>query len=126
MIHVYFDGLCGLCAREIAYFRKRQKAQKIIWHDIAREPEVLSGTGLSQADALLFMRVRDEAGTLHSGVNAFITLWGVFPVWSRLARVLRWPGVHQVAEGIYWLFAQIRFRAYPHCRVSLKHTEVSK
>ncbi|MBO0346664.1 thiol-disulfide oxidoreductase DCC family protein [Roseibium limicola] len=121
MLTVFYDGKCGLCSREIAHFQKRQNTQNIVWHDIAHTPAALGGTGLSQSEALLFMRVRDDTGTVHSGVDAFIALWDQFPGWKALARLLRLPIAYQIAQALYHLFAHLRFRAYPHCRLSLQN-----
>ncbi|GAB4576628.1 MAG: DUF393 domain-containing protein [Roseibium sp.] len=119
MISVYYDGKCGLCSREIEYFKRRAPRNPVAWHDIARDPGPLDGTGLSQAEALLYMRVRDDAGTLHSGVDAFIVLWGQFRGWHLLAGILSLPGIHLSASAAYRFFAKVRFQRHPHCRASL-------
>lgn len=119
MISVYYDGMCGLCSKEIAYFKRRTPKRPILWHDIAHEPEQLVGTGLSQADALMFMRVRDKDGVLHSEVDAFIVMWGQFRGWALLAGLLSLPGVHGLANRVYRMFARYRFAKYPHCQASL-------
>ena len=120
MITVYFDGKCGLCAREIGYFKTRKPKQPIVWHDIANTPALLADTGLSQADALLYMRVRDDGGRLQTGVDAFITLWGQFAGWSLLARIGSLPGIYPLADRLYRFFAQRRFNRHPHCLASLQ------
>ncbi|MEP3045444.1 MAG: DUF393 domain-containing protein [Roseibium sp.] len=119
MISVFYDGKCGLCSREIAFFKKRTPKTPIMWFDIARHPEQLEGTGLSQSDALMFMRVRDANGRMHSEVDAFIAMWGQFSGWSLIARLLSLPGVHTLAGRLYRKFAQYRFSKYPHCQASL-------
>jgi predicted DCC family thiol-disulfide oxidoreductase YuxK len=119
LISVYYDGKCGLCAREIDYFKRHTPRTPVQWHDIARDPGLLEGTGLSQAEALLYMRVRDASGTLHAGVDAFIVLWGQFRGWRLLAGVLSLPGLHFLASAAYRVFARIRFQKHPHCRASL-------
>lgn len=120
MITVYYDGKCGLCSREIGYFKKRKPKRPIVWHDIANAPSLLADTGLSQSDALLYMRVRDETGVLRTGVDAFITLWGQFAGWSLLARLGSLPGIYTFADRLYRGFAQRRFNRNPHCLASLK------
>lgn len=119
MISVFYDGKCGLCSREIAFFKKRTPKNPIQWFDISRHPEHLEGTGLTQSDALMFMRVRDASGAMHSEVDAFIAMWGQFPGWSLIARLLSLPGVHSLAGLIYRKFAHYRFSKYPHCQASL-------
>jgi len=119
LISVYYDGKCGLCSREIGYFKKRVPKHPIVWHDIANEPSSLSDTGLSQAEALLYMRVRDAQGELQSGVDAFVVLWGQFSGWSLLARFVSLPGIYGLARRLYRFFARRRFDRHPHCRASL-------
>lgn len=119
MIAVYYDGKCGLCSREIGYFKTRPPKRPIVWHDIANDPSSLADTGLSQAEALLYMRVRDETGALRTGVDAFIVLWGQFSGWSMLARLVSVPGIYPLADRLYRMFAQRRFNRHPHCRASL-------
>lgn len=119
MISVFYDGKCGQCSREIAYFRKKTPRCPILWQDIATEPQLLNGTGLTQAEALLFMRVRDEEGRIKTGVDAFIILWSLFPGWALLARFLALPGIHALAGAGYGVFARYRFNKHPHCQASL-------
>ncbi|MEP2439153.1 MAG: DUF393 domain-containing protein [Roseibium sp.] len=118
MLTVYYDGKCGLCAREIAFFQKRKASAPIRWNDVARAPETLAGSGLSEAEALMFMRVADNKGQIHSGIDAFIVLWGQFSGWRLLARLLRIPLLYALPSRLYRVFAKLRFNAYPHCRLA--------
>ncbi|WP_417687422.1 thiol-disulfide oxidoreductase DCC family protein [Roseibium sp.] len=120
MISVFYDGKCGMCSREINYFRKRHPREPIMWHDIARHPESLDGTGISQADALMFMRVKDQSGEMKSGVDAFIVLWAQFTGWRVLAFLLARQPIKALAGKLYAVFAARRFAAYPHCRLAAK------
>ncbi|WP_417671159.1 thiol-disulfide oxidoreductase DCC family protein [Roseibium sp.] len=120
MISVYYDGKCGLCAREIGYFKKRIPRTPIMWHDIARNPESLAGTGVDQADALMFMRVKDAEGRLHSSVDAFIILWSQFKGWRTLASLVGRRPIRPLAEKLYAVFAARRFAAYPHCQIAAR------
>ncbi|NVK35009.1 MAG: DUF393 domain-containing protein [Rhodobacteraceae bacterium] len=119
MISVYYDGKCSLCSKEINYFKQRTPKHPILWHDIATHPEHLEDTGLSQSEALMFMRVRDATGTLHSEVDAFIVMWSQFSGWALLARALSVPGIYQLVGLVYRRFAAYRFAKYPHCKASL-------
>lgn len=125
MISVFYDGKCGLCAREIAFFRKRRAKTSIVWHDIARNPECLEGRGISQSEALMFMRVEDSDGRLYSGVDAFIVMWGQFRGWALLARLLALPGVYRLASHAYCTFARRRFARHTHCRLAAERDGTS-
>lgn len=119
MITVYYDGKCGQCSKEINFFKRRTPKHSIVWHDIAHEPDRLTGTGLSQADALMFMHVRDADGVMQSQVDAFIVLWRQFLGWSLLSRLVALPGVYHLTGVLYRAFAKVRFNRYPHCQASL-------
>lgn len=125
MISVFYDGKCGLCAREIAFFKKRRAKTSIVWHDIARNPESLKERGISQSEALMFMRVEDSDGRLHSGVDAFIVMWGQFRGWALIARLLALPGIHTLAGRAYGYFARKRFENHPHCRLAAEQDGTS-
>ncbi|WP_305988157.1 thiol-disulfide oxidoreductase DCC family protein [Roseibium sp. MMSF_3544] len=120
LITVFYDGKCGLCSREIGYYKKLKPRRSILWNDIAHEPQLLDGTGLTQADALLFLRTRDEHGTLHSGLDAFLVIWRQFRGWSLLGRLLSVPGIYSVTSWAYGQFARRRFARHAHCQASLE------
>lgn len=119
MIEVFYDGKCSLCSKEINYFKKRHPKHPMVWHDIANNPQRLEGTGLSQSEALMFMRVKDAHGRIRSGVDAFIVLWGQFPGWHLLSRFAALPGIHFIADKLYQQFARYRFVNHTHCQASL-------
>ncbi|MTI44102.1 putative DCC family thiol-disulfide oxidoreductase YuxK [Roseibium hamelinense] len=125
MITVFYDGKCGLCSREINYFKNRQPLKSIAWCDIARDPSVLSQRNILQSEALMFMRVEDETGKVHSRVDAFIVMWGQFRGWRMLARFLSLPGVHALANTAYGYFARRRFEGYGHCKVAAENDGVT-
>lgn len=125
MISVYYDGKCGLCSREIAYFKKRSPLQSITWHDIARNPGALDGQNVSQAEALMMMHVEDGSGKMHLGVDAFIVMWGQFRGWRLLAHILNWPVLYPLAGTAYRWFAKRRFDRYGHCQVAAKDEDTT-
>jgi predicted DCC family thiol-disulfide oxidoreductase YuxK len=120
VISVYYDGKCGLCSKEINFFKRRTPKHPILWHDIANDPAQLEGTGVSQAEALMFMHVRDAEGVMRTEVDAFIALWRQFSGWSLLSRFVSLPGIYQLAGVLYRMFAKVRFNRYPHCQASLE------
>jgi len=120
VISVYYDGKCGLCSKEINFFKQRAPKHPILWHDIANEPAQLDGTGVSQAEALMFMHVRDANGGMRTEVDAFIVLWRQFAGWAVLSRIVSLPGIYPLAGLLYRKFAKARFDRYPHCLASVK------
>lgn len=125
LIEVFYDGKCGLCAREIGYYKRLTPRHSIVWKDIANQPDLLAGTGLSQADALLYLRVKDQNGALQTGLDAFVVLWKQFRVWSALAWVAQLPGIYSAANFAYRRFAHARFKRHTHCQASLRDIHAS-
>ncbi len=123
MITVYYDGKCGLCSREIAYYRRIAPEGVFDWRDVARDPAPLREIGVSQADALRLLHARDDAGRLHVGVDAFIAVWRGLPWWRRLAPVAGAPVVRPAANWLYRRFATWRFQRLDHCRIAASGSE---
>ncbi len=76
---VYFDGSCPLCAREIAFYRRRCAGDAARWVDVSRESPAALGAGLTRDQALERFHVRRADGTLCSGADAFTELWAEMP-----------------------------------------------
>ncbi|NBX07903.1 MAG: DUF393 domain-containing protein [Proteobacteria bacterium] len=74
MVTVYFDGKCGLCAKEIRYYQKIAPAGIFSWCDIAHDPSLLAPLGISQADALRWLHTRDGAGNQRFAAYRFARL----------------------------------------------------
>ena len=62
MLTVYYDGKCGLCRREIEYYKRVAPADRFVWLDIATDPAGLADLDISQADALRRLHARDASG----------------------------------------------------------------
>lgn len=110
-ITVFFDGACPLCRREIAHYRRRDLAGRLTFLDIAEDPGPLSELGISQADALAALHVRDQDGRIFAGVAGFLAIWDALPRWRLLAAtVRRVPGLEALARIIYRQVARHRTR----------------
>ncbi|WP_306144106.1 thiol-disulfide oxidoreductase DCC family protein [Roseibium sp. MMSF_3412] len=120
MIEVYYDGKCGLCSREIGYYKRLTPKTSIVWNDIATHPELLQGTGMSQSDALLYLRVRDDDGAIQTGLDAFLVIWRQFRGWRLLAMLATLPGIYRGVAFAYRKFADQRFNRHAHCQASLQ------
>ncbi|WP_006459982.1 thiol-disulfide oxidoreductase DCC family protein [Thiomicrospira aerophila] len=118
LIRVYYDGLCGLCRREIAYYQKIQPADVFEWIDITQSADDLAQQGISLQTALKHLHVQDAQGHWHLGVDAFLVIWrGLGGVWSMLARIVALPGLLQLARIAYKLFAAWRYKRLSHCKL---------
>jgi len=118
VITVFYDGKCGMCSREIEFFKRRQPRNSIAFCDIARDPDALAGRKITQAEALMIMHVEDENGKIHLGVDAFALMWRQYPGWSLLAKLVSAPVFYPVSTYLYRVFAKRRFEKHTHCRVA--------
>lgn len=126
MIKVYFDGKCGLCSREITYYRKIAPDGRFFWVDIAHDPSPLQYLNITQADALRRLHGLDEEGHLHIGVDAFVLIWRELTYWRWLGLIVSLPVVKQIADWAYNSFASYRFSRFAHCQIAADDTLLDK
>lgn len=105
---VYFDGACHLCSREINHYRKFSNHPVLEFIDIADPKFSAVAEGLDPVRVNREMHVRDEAGALHYGVDAFIELWRILPGYQRLSRWAKMPGINPILQVGYHAFARLR------------------
>lgn len=111
MITVFFDGQCGLCAKEINHYKKVAPANTFEWVDITQTPEPFERLGYAVEEGLRLLHVQDNAGKIHIGVDAFICIWrSLKRNWQLLGFLVRIPGVKQLISRMYLLFANWRFK----------------
>jgi len=72
---VFYDGKCGLCSKEINYYKRIAPKNIFEWHDIATNPKILREINVSQYDALMYLHAIDQKSNLKIGVDAFILIW---------------------------------------------------
>lgn len=97
----YYNGACPVCRREIEHYRRGADGDRVVWHDLGREPEALAGFGVDRAGAKRRLHVLDEAGRLHSGVDAFIVIWQRMPRYRWLGRLVGSRWLRPWADGLY-------------------------
>ena len=120
MITVYYDGICSLCSREIAHYKKIAPPNIIRWVDVNKDISELSNYGISQIDALKYLHVIDQTGQIRIGADAFELIWSLLPRWKFLSIIIRVPIVKYFAKYVYTIFANKRFSKAEHCQILLK------
>ena len=120
MLTVYYDGKCGLCRREIEYYKRVAPAGRFDWLDIATDPAGLTDLDVSQADALRRLHARDSFGNIYVGVAAFIAIWHGLNYWRYLAMMINLPLLRPVAAFAYDRFADYRFSRLTHCQIAAR------
>lgn len=107
-LSVFYDGSCPLCVREIAYYRRRDGAERIKWMDVSGDNHNAPAPQLSCAAAMARFHVLHADGKLSSGAQAFSELWLQLPAFRWLGQVTRVPGIAWLAEYAYRLFLRAR------------------
>jgi predicted DCC family thiol-disulfide oxidoreductase YuxK len=113
-VEVYYDGECPLCMREIGMLRRRDQRARIRFTDISAEGFDAGAVGLSWETLMNRIHGRLPDGTLIEGVEVFRRLYAAVG-FSRLVALTRIPGVSQLLDLAYKLFAKNRLRFTGRC-----------
>ena len=114
-LHVFYDGVCPMCSREISHYRRLNGAEQIEWIDIHQAAQRLQDEGLRFEDALARFHVRDAAGRWHIGANGFFALWQVLPRYRPAARIIQLLHLNRPLNALYDRFAIWRIRRQTGC-----------
>jgi len=120
MIKVFYDGKCGLCLKEINYYRKIAPVGVFDWQDITESDDDLKKEGVSLSEGLKLLHAKDEQGLVHIGVDAFILIWKQLKWWHILAVFVGLPIIYQITSALYRYFANWRFKRLKHCQLAEK------
>lgn len=141
LLTAYYDGQCGLCRAEMAEIHTLDVHGDIELVDCAPEhfkDEHVAAAGLSRADLMGALHVRDVLGDWHRGVDAIALLYAtvgapwlarawahpltrpftrrLYPWVVRNRHALSRLGLNLVAPRVLRLFAQRhQRRLVPHC-----------
>jgi len=120
MITVFYDGKCGLCFKEINYYRNIAPDNIFDWQDITKSADDLKKEGVSLSTGLKLLHAKDDNGQLQVGVDAFIIIWKQLKRWRFLAAFIALPIIRQTANMAYRVFASWRFKRLDHCQLAEK------
>jgi predicted DCC family thiol-disulfide oxidoreductase YuxK len=118
---VFFDGACPLCRREIAHYRKLDRAAALDFVDVSAEGAP-TPADLTRQQAMARFHVRARDGSIVSGAAAFVEVWALLPGWRWAARLARLPGVVPLLELGYRLFLPVR----PYLARTLQRTRPTR
>jgi predicted DCC family thiol-disulfide oxidoreductase YuxK len=104
---IYYDGLCPLCSREMAHYRKRVTGDSVQFVDITEPNFDAAAAGVDPARVHRLMHVKLD-GEMRVGLDAFIAIWDAVPGYRWLARTARLPGVYLLMSIVYHVFAWVR------------------
>ena len=113
-IEVFYDGECPLCMREIRMLKGRDRDGRIRFTDIAVPGFDCASIGVDQDTLMKRIHARLPSGQLVEGVEVFRLLYAAIGL-GPLVAVTRLPGVSQVLDAAYALFAKNRLRLTGRC-----------
>ena len=117
-IKVYFDGNCGLCSKEINYYRKIDKKNIFEWVNIYIHDTDLKKLGITKSEALMELHALDKNGKMYKGVDSFILIWrNLSFFWSILGILVSFYPIYLVAKYAYRKFAIQRFNKLGYCDI---------
>ncbi|MFZ5964192.1 thiol-disulfide oxidoreductase DCC family protein [Thalassococcus sp. BH17M4-6] len=97
---VVYNDTCPICAREVAGYKRRTRAQGLDVTYLGLDEAEMVEAGLDRADAARrFHVIRD--GELISGMPAFAVLWDRIPGLRWLARLVRLPVIAPLSAALY-------------------------
>lgn len=104
---VFYDGSCPLCSKEIAHYRRLDRAGRLVFKDVS-SAEVALEPHLDRFALMSRFHVRRADGTMLSGAAAFASVWSVLPIWRWLGCAAALPGAKSLLEVLYRLFLPLR------------------
>ena len=114
-VEVFFDGDCPLCVREIQLLRKLDKDTRAIrFTDIQSADFSPESVGLTFPELMQRIHGRLPNGQLIEGTEVFRRLYAAVG-FRRAVAFSRWPGVSQLLDVGYTLFAKNRLRLTGRC-----------
>ncbi len=105
---IFVDGNCIVCDIEVAHY-KRMAPQKFDIINIATPGFQATSHGLDANDVNRHLHVRTPDGRILIGVDAFCHIWMQLWPYRWLARIVRLPGIYQLACLGYQIFARYRY-----------------
>lgn len=113
-VEVFYDGECPLCMREIDMLRRRDRAGRIVFTDIAAPGFDSASVGLDHDALMKRIHARLPTGELIEGVEVFRRLYAAVG-FGTLVAMTRLPVVSQGLDLAYKVFAKNRLRLTGRC-----------
>ncbi|WP_254510871.1 thiol-disulfide oxidoreductase DCC family protein [Anatilimnocola floriformis] len=113
-IEVFFDGGCPLCLREVNLLKRWDRKGRIRFTDIDAPAFLNSEPGKTHDELMAQMHGRLPDGTWVQGVEVFRRMYAAVG-FGPLVWLSRWPGVSQMLDLGYRVFARNRLRLTGRC-----------
>lgn len=108
---IFYDGACRVCSAEMEHYRRKDHGGRLVFVDIGSPDFRPQEHGKSLAEFMARMHLCDAQGDFVSGIEAFQAIWRACPgPWlPAAARLIGLPGLNQLAQLGYALFARYRY-----------------
>jgi predicted DCC family thiol-disulfide oxidoreductase YuxK len=113
-LQVFFDGGCPLCSREMALLARRDRRGRIEFIDIAAPGFDAASWGRERSQFMAVMHVRLPDGSWALGVEGFRNIYSSLG-FGWLVAPTRLPGIRQLLDAAYRVFARHRPRLQGDC-----------
>ncbi|WP_137818043.1 DUF393 domain-containing protein [Pseudomonas sp. 2FG] len=110
---VYYNSACPVCRAGINAQRKRMEScgiTDIEWVDVHHNPEAVKEVGASLEEVRERLYLKDEAGHINIGTEAFAELWAKTPKQRWLGHMVRLPVIRPSVAFAYKVFARLLYR----------------
>ena len=104
---VFVDGNCIVCDTEISRYQ-RMAPDKFEIVDISAPGFNAADYSLTPEAVNKHMHLLTPEGDLKIGVDAFAHIWSQLPKYQWAAKLIKLPGIHQLAKVGYVIFASNR------------------
>ncbi|MCG8667823.1 MAG: DUF393 domain-containing protein [Pseudomonadales bacterium] len=109
-VQVFYDSRCGVCRKEIEFYKRLDRENRIDWLDIFDEQHRKKFPDTTES-LLKVLHVRGKDGQIHLGVDAFVVMWSFLPrPFTLFAKVAKFPIVYSVLGWGYQIFAERRYK----------------
>jgi predicted DCC family thiol-disulfide oxidoreductase YuxK len=108
-LKLLFDGDCPLCSREVAFLRRRDRAGRIVFEDIAAPDFDPARYGLDRSGVMARIHGVLPDGRVIEGMEVFRRAYAAVGLGFLLAPS-RWPGLRRLFDAAYRVFARNRLR----------------
>ena len=114
-VSMLYDGGCPLCSKEVAHYKKVDRAGRVNWVDITADTMFLDELDIGLEAAMKHLHVVGEDGSVQRGAYAFAAVWKELPYYRWLAKLVSIPGVLSLLDLVYGKFAVWRFNRRKDC-----------
>lgn len=104
-IKVFYDGGCKVCSKEIKFYSRLDKNNKIEWVNILTDN---CNTLIQKKRLLEILHVQKTNGEIVTGVNAFYVIWRELKYFRVLSFILKLPFFRVIAEIFYKVWLKFR------------------